>query len=107
MNITVITPEELSNNLGFILSMVNRGHMFKITQESESSILLTSIRNPTIPDLDPLPMNPVTVTVFGNSLKNEEPVCEGEECDTSQAESKEEKEEEGEQDESSQEKDEL
>ena len=57
MNITVITPEGLSNNLGFILSMVNRGHMFKITQESESSILLTSIRNPTIPDLDPLPMN--------------------------------------------------
>ena len=57
MNITVITPEELSNNLGFILSMVNRGHMFKITQESESSILLTSIRNPTIPDLHPLPMN--------------------------------------------------
>jgi hypothetical protein len=56
MNITAITPEELSNNLGFILSMVNRGHMFKIIQEGESSILVTSIKNPTIPDLDPLPL---------------------------------------------------
>lgn len=57
MNITAITPDELSSNLGFILSMVNRGHMFKIIQEGESSILLTSIRNPSIPDLDPMPMN--------------------------------------------------
>lgn len=56
MNITAITPEELAGNLGFILQMVNRGHMFKIIQEGESSILLTSIKNPTIPDIDPVPM---------------------------------------------------
>jgi len=56
MNITAITPVELAGNLGFILSMVNRGHVFKILQEGESSILLTSIKNPTIPDLEPLPM---------------------------------------------------
>jgi len=53
MNITAITPEELAGNLGFILQMVNRGHMFKIIQEGESSILLTNIKNPTIPDIEP------------------------------------------------------
>jgi hypothetical protein len=48
----------------------------------------TSFRRVNIVVLDPRPMNNVTVTVFGKSAGNiEQPVCENEECDSSQEES--------------------
>lgn len=57
MMMTTITPEELASNLGFILEMVQRGHTFKIVKEGSRSIMLTSINNPMIPDIDPIPLN--------------------------------------------------
>jgi hypothetical protein len=78
---------------------------YKDTPMLTESGLSTKFRRVELVVLDPLPMNPVAVTVFGNSLKSEEPVCEGEECGSSQAETREENEKE--QDDNNQEKDEL
>jgi hypothetical protein len=56
MMMTTITPEELASNLGFLLELVQRGHTFKVVKEGARSIMLTSINNPMIPDVDPLPL---------------------------------------------------
>ena len=57
MMMTAITPEELATNLEFILDLVQRGHTFKVIQEGHKSVLLTSINNPVIPEVDPIPLN--------------------------------------------------
>jgi hypothetical protein len=59
MMMTTITPEELASNLGFLLDLVQRGHTFKIVQEGTRSVLLTSISNPVIPEMDPISLTGV------------------------------------------------
>lgn len=57
MMMTAITAEELATNLEFILNLVQRGQTFKVLQEGHKSVLLTSINNPVIPEVDPIPLN--------------------------------------------------
>lgn len=57
MMMTQITVQELEKNLDFLLDLVQRGHTFKIYTEGQKSVLLTSINNPIIPDIDPIETN--------------------------------------------------
>ena len=42
-NLIEVSPDEVSNNLGFLLTLLERGHTIKILQEGKPSIIMAEV----------------------------------------------------------------
>ena len=42
-NLIEVSPDEVSNNLGFLLTLLERGHTIKIVQEGKPSVLMLPV----------------------------------------------------------------